>query len=89
MKNKFFVAIKTAAVSVSALMIVMVSCKSGNGEDVDNNAADTLEKVIPLEDLFLPDTAYASVQKVVYEVEKTDTLPHFLKDVDDRYASDI
>ena len=89
MKNKFFVAIKTAAVSVSALMIVMVSCKSGNGEDVDNNAADTLEKEIPLEDLFLPDTAYASVQKVVYEVEKTDTLPHFLKDVEDRYASDF
>ena len=89
MKNKFFVAIKTAAVSVSALMIVMVSCKSGNGEDVDNNAVDTLEKVIPLEDLFLPDTAYASAQKVVYEVEKTDTLPHFLKDVDDRYASDF
>ena len=62
MKDKLFVAIKTAAVSVSALMIVMVSCKSGKGEDVDNNSVDTLEKVIPLEELFLPDTAYASAQ---------------------------
>ena len=75
---------------LSVFLLLSFSCKRGSGEgDANNQNIDTLEKVIPLEQLFLPDTAYASAQKVVYVVEKTDTLAHFLKDVEDRYASDF
>ena len=75
---------------LSVFLLLSFSCKRGSGEgDVNNQNSDTLEKAVPLEQLFLPDTAYASAQKVVYVVEKTDTLAHFLKDVEDRYASDF
>ena len=91
MKNYFFIAIKRAFYAVlSFVLILTCSCKGTSGNGGESPApADTLEKVVPLEELFLPDTSYASAGKVVFVVEKSDSLDHFLKDVDDRYASDF
>ena len=71
MKNYFFIAIKRAFYAVlSFVLILTCSCKGTSGNGGESPApADTLEKVIPLEELFLPDTSYASAGKVVFVVE--------------------
>ena len=72
----------------SAMTTVLAGCPKGGGNTGENPAgADTLEKVVPIEELFLPDTAYASVQKVHFVVEQEDTLDYSFKDLDDRYAA--
>lgn len=70
----------------SAMGLVIAACPKG--KDVQDPAAtDTLITPVPIEELFLPDTAYASAQKVYFVVEQEDTLNYFLKDLEDRYAS--
>ena len=75
------------------MMLALLSaagCKNRpDGAENPDRTKDEAVKEIPLEELFLPDTAYQSVQTVHFVVEKTDSLDHFLLDVKDRYESDF
>ena len=72
----------------SAVSLLFGGCGSRNAVQEELPVADTLEQV-PIEKLFLPDTSYASAQKVYFVVEQEDTLTYYLKDLEDRYASDF
>ena len=72
----------------SAVSLLLGGCGSRNTAQEEPPVADTLEQV-PIEKLFLPDTSYASAQKVYFIVEQGDTLTYYLKDLEDRYASDF
>ena len=66
--------------------LVLIACgggKNGNG-NINENENENGE--VTLEQLMLPDTCYASVEDVKFVVEDADSLPHLLKDFDDRYA---
>lgn len=73
----------------SAMSLIFAGCANGNAAQEEIPVTDTLEPV-PIDELFLPDTAYASAQKVYFIVEQEDTLAKFfLQDLEDRYASDF
>ena len=50
-----------------------------------SEANDSTETEIPIEQLFLPDTAYVSAGKLQYVVEEEDSTVNPMKDLDDRY----
>ena len=79
-------------VSIFFLAVVLFStaCPKGNG-NAGNEVLnpDSVAKEIPLEELFLPDTAYESAGKVNFIVEQADSLEYFLSDVKDRYEADF
>ena len=58
---------------------------TGQGTKPAAEPADSTEQVIPIEQLFLPDTAYESVKAVTFVVEDEDSVAAPLKDLDDRY----
>ena len=66
-------------------MLFLIACgggRNGNGNENENgngNGEATMEQLV------LPDTCYASAEAVKYVVENTDSLPHPLKDFNDRY----
>ena len=69
------------------LLFVMTAC-TGNGVQANggDEASDSDSVAAPtIEELMLPDTMYASVSALEYKVELDDSVPHFLKDFDDRY----
>ena len=72
----------------SVVCLIYAGCAGRNTVQEQLPVTDTLEQV-PIEKLFLPDTSYASAQKVYFVVEQEDTLTYYLQDLDDRYASDF
>lgn len=77
------------ATAVVGLLLV-TSCKEKK-EKASADATYAQEqsepvKVVPLEEQFLPDTTYASVEALTFTVEHNDSTPAPLKDLDDRYA---
>ena len=70
------------------LLAVPAFVACGNmGRQNQGVAADSTatEEAIPLEQLFLPDTCYASADVVKYVVEQEDSMDAPLLDIDDRY----
>ena len=57
--------------------------KTPGGEAAPDSAK--VEQTVPLEQLFLPDTCYASVKEVQYVVEQTDSIDYPLLYLEDRY----
>ncbi|MBE6244449.1 MAG: dehydrogenase [Bacteroidales bacterium] len=72
----------------SAIILLSTACRGGQATEPKPGENDTLPKPVPLEELYLPDTVYASAKKVSFVVEQEDSLDYFLKDVEDRYAAD-
>ena len=68
------------------LTFAIVACGGGRTTSSEEPVTDSTD--IPIEQLMLPDTSYASVEAVKYVVENTDSLPHPLKDFNDRYDGD-
>jgi outer membrane protein assembly factor BamB len=73
-------------VSSFVLAFAVMACGGGRTTSNEEPVADSTD--IPIEQLMLPDTSYASVEAVKYVVENTDSLPHPLKDFNDRYEGD-
>ena len=73
-------------VSSFVLAFAIMACGGGRATSNEEPVADSTD--IPIEQLMLPDTSYASVEAVKYVVENTDSLPHPLKDFNDRYEGD-
>ena len=57
--------------------------KTQSGEAAPDSAK--VEQTVSLEQLFLPDTSYASVKEVQYVVEQTDSIDYPLLYLEDRY----
>lgn len=81
MDNKILVG--SVMVTAVAIMTACTGRGTGNTSDTDSTV---IEPKIPIEQLFLPDTAYASVEVVKFVVEDEDSVAAPLKDLDDRYA---
>lgn len=81
MDNKILVG--SVMVTAVAIMTACTGRGTGNTSDTDSTV---IEPEIPIEQLFLPDTAYASVEVVKFVVEDEDSVTAPLKDLDDRYA---
>ena len=81
MDNKILVG--SVMVTAVAIMTACTGRGTGNTSDTDSTV---IEPEIPIEQLFLPDTAYASVEVVKFVVEDEDSVAAPLKDLDDRYA---
>ena len=81
MDNKILVG--SVMVTAVAIMTACTGRGTGNTSDTDSTVIET---EIPIEQLFLPDTAYASVEVVKFVVEDEDSVAAPLKDLDDRYA---
>ena len=84
MRHKYF------ALVAATLLACSCTTNTPKANDTDSEA-DTLtaaepERIIPLEEQFLPDTIFPSVESVTFVVDHADTLPAPLKDIDDRYA---
>ena len=62
---------------------ILVGCTGKTSSVSGTN--DSTETEIPIEQLFLPDTAYVSVGKLQYVVEEEDSMVNPMKDLDDRY----
>lgn len=62
---------------------ILVGCTGKTSSVSETN--DSTETEIPIEQLFLPDTAYVSVGKLQYVVEEEDSMVNPMKDLDDRY----
>lgn len=62
---------------------ILVGCTGKTSSVSETN--DSTEAEIPIEQLFLPDTAYVSVGKLQYVVEEEDSMVNPMKDLDDRY----
>jgi outer membrane protein assembly factor BamB len=72
-------------VVVVAVLLLLAGC-TGRKAPVAGEADSTqTEPEVPVEQLFLPDTAYASAEVVEYVVEDEDSVAAPLKDLDDRY----
>lgn len=78
-----------AALAFIAGMLTACVGRGGGNTDADANASDSIEQseaYIPtMEELTLPDTAYASVAAMNYIVDCVDSLPRPLKYYDDLY----
>lgn len=81
MDNKILVG--SVMVTAVAIMTACTGRGTGNTSDTDSTV---IEPEIPIEQLFQPDTAYASVEVVKFVVEDEDSVAAPLKDLDDRYA---
>ncbi len=81
MDNKILVG--SVMVTAVAIMTACTGRGTGNTSDTDSTV---IEPEIPIEQLFLPDTAYASMEVVKFVVEDEDSVAAPLKDLDDRYA---
>lgn len=68
---------------VASCLLVMAGCTGHKTQEAE--AVDSTGTVVPIEQLFLPDTVYASVGQVKYVVEDEDSVATPLKDLDDRY----
>ncbi|MBQ8456464.1 MAG: PQQ-like beta-propeller repeat protein [Prevotella sp.] len=62
---------------------ILIGCTGKTSSVSKTN--DSTETEIPIEQLFLPDTAYVSVGKLQYVVEEEDSMVNPMKDLDDRY----
>lgn len=62
---------------------ILVGCTGKTSSVSGTN--DSTETEIPIEQLFLPDTAYVSAGKLQYVVEEEDSTVNPMKDLDDRY----
>lgn len=62
---------------------ILVGCTGKTSSVSGTN--DSTETEIPIEQLFLPDTAYVSAGKLQYVVEEEDSMVNPMKDLDDRY----
>lgn len=67
-----------------ALAIMLMGCKGGKTPSSDVTDSTATEDV-PVEQLFLPDTSYASASVINYVIEDEDSVAAPLKDLDDRY----
>ena len=69
------------------MVAAIVACNGQSTRTTDASANDTIaaEDTIPLEQLFLPDTCYASAEALTYVIDDADSLPAPLTDLDDRY----
>ena len=73
-------------ISVLAICMVLAACTNGQKNECDE-ASDSLAVHEPtLEELTLPDTAFASTEAVTFVVDIADSSANNLKDFDDRYA---
>ena len=72
-------------VIVVASLLLLAGCTGKKTPVAETNDSTETEEEIPVEQLFLPDTAYASVGKIQYVVEDEDSTAAPLKDLDDRY----
>lgn len=80
---------------VAIAATISMACSGGkNHRDADSATADSTllttdstEHLPTLEELTLPDTAYASVQTMTYVVEVEDSTPRPLRSYDDPYAA--
>ena len=73
---------------VFVIVTLLAACSSAGRQQataIPTDSADTTPRVPTLEELTLPDTAYASVGDVKYIVEQADTLPALLDSYDDPY----
>ena len=77
MDNKILVG--SVMVTAVAIMTACTGRGTGNTSDTDSTV---IEPEIPIEQLFLPDTAYASVEVVKFVVEDEDSVAAPLKDLD-------
>ena len=72
-------------VIVVASLLLLAGCTGKKTPVAETNDSTETEEEIPVEQLFLPDTAYASVGKIQYVIEDEDSTAAPLKDLDDRY----
>lgn len=74
---------------ILSLAVLVMSCGgTGNGRTGNGAAADSdtvASRVQTVEELFLPDTSYASVKNLEWHAEYSDTLPQTLEYVGDIY----
>ena len=74
---------------ILSLAVLVMSCGgTGNGRTGNVAAADSdtvASRVQTVEELFLPDTSYASVKNLEWHAEYSDTLPQTLEYVGDIY----
>lgn len=70
---------------MAAAVVAMTGCetKKASGEPVEEEQ-DSLANV-PIEELFLPDTAYQSVEALTFTTDHKDSLPHMMTTLDDLY----
>jgi len=67
------------------MLVPALAACGGRTTDSGQQAADSVNVEMTMEELMLPDTSYASVEAVKYVVENADSAAHPLKDFDDRY----
>ena len=67
------------------MLVPALAACGGRTTDSGQQAADSVDVEMTMEELMLPDTSYASVEAVKYVVENADSAAHPLKDFDDRY----
>jgi len=70
-----------------ALTVLVLLTGCGRQGRQDNNNDSTAVEKVPIEQLMLPDTVYASADVVKYVVENTDSVDTPLRDLDDRYTN--
>lgn len=68
----------------TALAMMLTGCTGGKTPASDLMDSTVTEEV-PVEQLFLPDTSYASVAAISFVIEDEDSVEAPLKDLDDRY----
>ena len=82
MKNKI------VARGLALLTVLAITACTGRGTgNISETDSTTTEPEIPIEQLFLPDTSYTSVEVVKYVIEDEDSVAAPLKDLDDRYEN--
>ena len=69
---------------VLTALVLLTGCGRQGRQDGNNDS--TAVEQVPIEQLMLPDTMYASADVVKYVVENTDSVDTPLRDLDDRYA---
>lgn len=80
---------RTVIYTLFSGLLLTMAC-TGNGKAGASDAEQDSDSIAPaktlsMEELMLPDTAYASVSAVTYVVEEDDTMPHPLQYFDDLY----
>lgn len=69
------------------IAVAVAACNGQHARPTAEEPTDSIaaEDTVPLEQQFLPDTAYASAEALTYEIENADSLPAPLTDLDDPY----
>jgi hypothetical protein len=70
--------------ALMAMTIMLMGCTGGKTPASDLTDSTATEDV-PVEQLFLPDTSYASASAISFVIEDEDSVAAPLKDLDDRY----